>query len=67
MVNWSEIRGNYVPLAGGEVGHLRRYTPEKNKKESEMGLLQGCCHLALQHFRSSYCSLVADVKVEAWF
>lgn len=56
-----------MPLPEGEVGDLRRYTPEKDKKESEMGLVQDCCHLALQHFSCDYCSLVADVKVEVWF
>lgn len=67
VVSWSEIRGTYVPLSEGEVGDLRRYMPEKNKKESEMGLLQDCCHLALQQFSCDYCSSVTDVKVEVWF
>lgn len=64
VVSWSEIRRNYVPLLEGEVGDLRRCTPEKKEKESEMGLVQDCCHLALQQFSCDYCSLVTDVKVE---
>jgi len=67
VVSWSEIRGNDVPLPGGEVGELRRYTPGKNKKGSEMGLAPGCCHLALQRFSCGYSSLVTDMKVEVWF
>lgn len=67
MISWSEIRGTYVPLSEGEVGDLRRYMPEKTKKESDMGLLQDCCHLALQQFSCDYCSSVTDVKVEVWF
>lgn len=49
------------------MGDLRRYTSKKNKKGSGMGLVQDCCHLALQQFSCDYNSFATDVSVEVLF